>query len=80
MDDFDLQRLKSIARAARKAKQWLANVRSDVERWNTNADEDHQLSPNLKAITQAADALMDLNNACNERERKHQREQSRKPA
>lgn len=78
MDDLDLKRLKAIGRAARKAKQWLTNVRNDVERWNRNADEEHQLSPNLKTLSQAADALMDLNNACADRERRYQREQARK--
>lgn len=80
MDDLDLKQLKQLARAARKAKQWLTNVRNDVERWNRNADEEYQFHPNLKPLSQAADALMDLNNACADRERRHQREQGRKTA
>ena len=80
MNDHDLKRLKQLAKAARKAKQWLTNVRNDVELWNRNADEEQQLHPNVKALSQAADALMDLNNACTDRERRHQREQAGKTA
>lgn len=78
MDDFDIKRLKLIAKAARNAKIKLNNVLNDISRWNDSHKPAEAFRPPMKVLHQAVDALMDLNNACNERDRKHQQHEARK--
>ena len=78
MDDFQLRRIKQIGKAARKAKIALNNVLNDLSRWNSAERDTDQFRPNLRALTSAVDALMDLNNTCNERERRHQKQTAKR--
>ena len=78
MDDRERYRLGEIAKRTRKGKVLLQTIVRDVAQWNGWMPSDLHLQPNLKAIEAAIDALMDLNNACTDRERSHDRQSALK--